>query len=178
MAEYDPESAATSVPPPGRCVLVVEDEVLILMMLEDMLADAGFEPVTAATLRDGMALLDTQHFDAAILDMNLNGVSVSPLADALLVRGVPFAFSTGGSDPDTLKGRSERPVLAKPYRDCELVDLLAALVDRKAARGPRPSGPRFASRAARSPAPTHHRRGGCTVATGRPAPPGSSIPPS
>ena len=58
----------------GRRVLVVEDELLVLMMIEDMLADLGCESVTAAaTAHQALALIDTQVFDAAMLDMNLNG---------------------------------------------------------------------------------------------------------
>jgi CheY-like chemotaxis protein len=58
----------------GRRVLVVEDEMMILMIVEDMLADLGCESVTtAATAHQAIALIDTQVFDAAMLDMNLNG---------------------------------------------------------------------------------------------------------
>jgi CheY-like chemotaxis protein len=58
----------------GRRVLVVEDEMMILMIIEDMLAELGCESVTvAATVNQALALIDTQVFDAAMLDMNLNG---------------------------------------------------------------------------------------------------------
>ena len=63
----------------GRRVLVVEDEMLILMMIEDMLADLGCESVTAAaTVDQALALIDAQVFDAAMLDMNLNGNKAMP----------------------------------------------------------------------------------------------------
>lgn len=132
MAENHRELTAIGDPRPARRVLVVEDEVMILMMVEDVLAGSGFEPVTATTLDEGMALFKAQDFDAAILDVNLNGVSVSPLAAALAARGLPFAFTTGGSDSHTLGEHGERPVLAKPYRSGELVGLLEALMDRRA----------------------------------------------
>ena len=82
----------------GRRVLVVEDEMMILMMIEDMLADLGCESVTAAaTVDQALALIDAQTFDAAMLDMNLNGNKSYAVADALAARGVPFVFSTGYS---------------------------------------------------------------------------------
>ena len=58
----------------GRRVLVVEDEMLVLIMIEDMLADLGCESVTsAATVDKAVALIDAQVFDVALLDMNLRG---------------------------------------------------------------------------------------------------------
>jgi CheY-like chemotaxis protein len=58
----------------GRRVLVVEDEMLVLIMIEDMLADLGCKSVTsAATVDKALALINEQVFDVAMLDMNLNG---------------------------------------------------------------------------------------------------------
>jgi CheY-like chemotaxis protein len=71
----------------GRRVLVIEDEMLILMMIEGMLADLGCESVTsAATIDRAIALIDGQVFDAAMLDMNLNGNNSRAIADALTAR--------------------------------------------------------------------------------------------
>jgi len=85
----------------GRRVLVVEDEMMTLMLIEDMLADLGCESVaTAATAEQALALIDKQVFDAAMLDMNLNGEKSHAVADALAARGVPFVFSTGYSGND------------------------------------------------------------------------------
>ena len=80
----------------GRRMLVVEDEMLILMTIEDVLADLGCECVTATGASDkAIALIDEQVFDAALLDMNLNGGSSRTVADALAAQGVPFVFATG-----------------------------------------------------------------------------------
>src|ERR1700730_12848300 len=87
----------------GRRLLVFEDEMMILMIIEDMLADLGCESVTdAATVDQALALIDAQVFDAAMLDMNLNGKNSHPVADALAARGVPFVFSTGYSGLDMI----------------------------------------------------------------------------
>ena len=119
----------------GRRVLVVEDEMLVLMMIEDMLADLGCESVTAAaTVDQALALIDAQVFDAAMLDMNLNGTKSFPIADALAALGVPFIFSTGYSAQDMRDGYGDRPLLKKPIRYTELAGVFASLLAR-------PSGP-------------------------------------
>ena len=115
----------------GRRVLVVEDEMMVLMMIEDMLADLGCESVTAAaTVDQALALIDTQVFDAAMLDMNLNGDKSHPVADALAVRGVPFVFSTGYSGHDMREGYRDRPLLKKPFQYEELVGIFTRLLSR------------------------------------------------
>lgn len=80
----------------GRRVPVVEDEMLVLVMAEDLLADLGCEAVSsAATVNQALLPIEIEVFDAALLDMNLGGDKSFPIADALAVREVPFAFSTG-----------------------------------------------------------------------------------
>src|ERR1700722_15084314 len=80
----------------GRRVLVVEDEMLVLMMTDGMLADLGCESiVSAATVDQALALIDGKALDAALLDMNLNGSKTHRVADALAAADVPFAFVTG-----------------------------------------------------------------------------------
>jgi CheY-like chemotaxis protein len=84
-------------------VLILEDEALIAMLLEDLVREFGFDAHAYGTSDDALAALDTLRFDMAILDVNL-GTSLSyPVADALVARGIPFAFATGygsgGVDP-------------------------------------------------------------------------------
>jgi CheY-like chemotaxis protein len=115
----------------GRHVLVVEDEMMILMIIEDMLGDLGCEAVTAAaTVDQALALINTQVFDAAMLDMNLNGNKSRAVADALAARGVPFVFSTGYSTLNITDGYRDRPVLKKPFPFEELVEILTRLLSR------------------------------------------------
>lgn len=100
----------------GRRVLVVEDEMMILIMIEGMLGDLGCADITsAATIEQALSVMDAQAFDAACLDVNLNGYESYPIADALAASGVPFAFSTGYSDHDMRERHRGRPVLKKPY---------------------------------------------------------------
>jgi len=113
----------------GRRVLVVEDEMLILMLIEDMLADLGCESISAAaTVKQALALIDAQAFDAAMLDVNLNGDRSFVVADALAKRGVPFVFSTGYGIEGLTDSYRDRPLLRKPYRYEELAKIFESLI--------------------------------------------------
>jgi len=112
----------------GRRVLVVEDEMLVLMMIEDMLADLGCKSATsAATVDKALALINEQVFDVAMLDMNLNGNDSHVVAEALAARGIPFFYSTGNTSRNLRDGYSDRPVLKKPFKYEELAAILTRL---------------------------------------------------
>jgi CheY-like chemotaxis protein len=102
----------------GRRVLVVEDEPLIAMLLEDMLGELEVE--TAATADSVPAALQTiedgQSFDGAILDMNLRGRSVEPVATLLAERRIPFVFASGYGADALTRQHASAPVLSKPFR--------------------------------------------------------------
>lgn len=113
----------------GRQILVVEDEMLVLMNTEDMLADLGCEQIlAAATVNKALALIDTHFFDVAMVDMNLNGVRTDPVAAALVARGVPFVFATGYVTHDIGSGYEDRPLLKKPFLLKEMADVLTHLL--------------------------------------------------
>jgi hypothetical protein len=63
-----------------------------------------------------------------MVDVNLDGWTSYPVADALAARGVPFVFSTGYSGQSLNDGYRDRPVLGKPYREADLVEVLARLL--------------------------------------------------
>ena len=110
----------------GRSVLVIEDEMLILMMIEDMLADLGCESVAVASkVGPAISLIEGQEFDTAMLDMNLNGIESYPIADALAARDVPYFFSTGNSLTDMKDGYRDQDVLKKPFTFEQLSDMLS-----------------------------------------------------
>jgi CheY-like chemotaxis protein len=110
-------------------VFVVEDEYLIRMLLEDMLADIGYEVAAAAgSLAEAADLANSTELDLAILDVNIDGEEVFPVADILAARGKPFVFVTGyggGGLPDPYRGR---PTLQKPFQIEDLKSTLASLV--------------------------------------------------
>lgn len=110
----------------GRRVLVVEDESLVAMLLETILEDMGCTPVgPASNVDDGAAMArDTTELDAALLDVNVAGRQVFPVAEALKARGVPFVFSTGygeGGLPDEWRGN---PTIQKPFTEVAVRDAL------------------------------------------------------
>ncbi len=115
----------------GRNILVVEDEMLIMIMIESMLADLGCEQVTAAaTVSQAIDLIGRMDFDAAMLDMNLDGQASYEVADRLAQRGVPFMFSTGSSEQDIRPEYRDRPVLRKPFSEHELTAIFSSLFPR------------------------------------------------
>ena len=106
-------------------VMVVEDEGLIALMLEDMLEDLGCDvAMSAAAVGPALAWLDAGgEADAALLDVNLGGEPVFPVAEALTARGVPFAFTTGYGESHDARFR-HAPLLSKPIRPDRLEDVL------------------------------------------------------
>lgn len=102
----------------GLRFIVVEDETLVAMLIEDMLMD--FECIIAGragTVAAALAIIndDTCVLDAAVLDVNLGGETIFPVADALAKQGIPFVFSTGYGTPGILAEFADRPVIAKPF---------------------------------------------------------------
>lgn len=102
----------------GIKVLIVEDEALIQMLIEDILADCGCEIAgTASTLSQVLKMLANPSlcFDAAILDVNLGADSTFPVAEILAQRRLPFVFATGSSAGDLPEAWRSRPTLQKPF---------------------------------------------------------------
>lgn len=111
----------------GARVLIVEDAVLLALELDGGLRDAGAQVIGPAyDLPEALSLLD-QPIDAAVLDANLDGLSVSPVAEALAARGVPFVFATGYGDVGG-PGGFDAPVIRKPYDVSQVVSALAELL--------------------------------------------------
>jgi len=112
----------------GRCILVVEDESLIAMLVEDALIDAGAEVLgPAATVEEALALFESGNPNAAVLDINLAGQVSTPVADLLADRGIPFVVATGYGAAGLAERHRGVPVLAKPYDPQELVETLARI---------------------------------------------------
>jgi len=116
----------------GLRILLVEDEFIILVMLEDMLAELGCELAgSASRLSDALAIVPHSAIDAAVLDINLGADTVYPLAEALAAQNVPIVFSTGYGLVGISDAWKSRPILQKPY---QLDQLAAALTAATAAR--------------------------------------------
>ncbi len=110
-------------------VLVVEDEYLIRMLLEDMLDELGYGVAAAVgSLAEAQEHASGGDFSAAILDVNVDGQEIFPVADILAQRGLPFVFVTGygeNSLPERFRGR---PALQKPFQAERLKAALDKLV--------------------------------------------------
>ena len=113
----------------GLRMLVVEDEAMIAMLVEDMLAELGCTVIDiAGTVEQGLRLAEPgkTSIDAAILDVNIGGEKVFPVADALAAHGVPFVFATGYGSAGIDARYENRPVIAKPFRRETLEKSLAS----------------------------------------------------
>ena len=112
----------------GLRVLVVEDEMMVSMLIEDMLADLGCTVVgPASRLDEAIALVKDSTIDCAVLDVNLGGQPIFPVADLLREKGAPFAFATGYGDAGLRDADRGTPVLQKPFREGDLARVLADL---------------------------------------------------
>jgi two-component SAPR family response regulator len=125
----------------GLRILVVEDEFLVAMELETMLQDLGGEVIgPLGRLEEAAAIAREETLDVAVLDVNIGGQLVTPVADALAARTIPFVFCTG-YDGASLPGRhAAAPVLMKPCQAHELKDALLSSL-RARTGSARASGP-------------------------------------
>jgi CheY-like chemotaxis protein len=113
-----------------RRILLVEDEMLVAMLLEDMLTEAGHTIVgPMANVSQAVEAARSEPIDLAILDVNVGGDEVYPVAKALAAREIPFAFATGYGAHGLLEPWQDRPTLQKPFHRNDLfrmVDELAS----------------------------------------------------
>jgi PAS domain S-box-containing protein len=113
--DVDGDGAVAQPAVPGNRLLLVEDETLTGMMMSDMLTELGFDVIGPfGRVADAMAAVGREEFQAAVLDVNLDGEMVYPVADAVLARGVPFVFVTGYSAEGIDRRFAQVPVLQKP----------------------------------------------------------------
>ena len=109
----------------GIRIFLVEDEAIIAMMAEDMLEELGCDIVATATaLPEALKVVETIPFDLALLDINLNGVDSSPVAETLRAQGRPFIFTTGYGSAGRAPAYSDVPLVTKPYRSTDLADAI------------------------------------------------------
>src|SRR5262249_27265229 len=112
----------------AKRILVVEDEVMIAMLLEDMLGELGYTVAAeAARIDEALEATKNADFDLAILDANLNGQPVSPVADALVARATPSVLATGYGELREPYGT--RPPLKKQFQMDGLKQVLQSALD-------------------------------------------------
>jgi two-component SAPR family response regulator len=111
----------------GLRVLVLEDEALLSMLLEDVLAELGCVLVGPYGHTDeALAFLQTQQeaIDFGILDVNVAGQRSDAVALEFDRLGVPFVFSTGYDDSALDQRWRGKPCLRKPFRPADLERIL------------------------------------------------------
>lgn len=112
-----------------RSVLIVEDDALLASAIGLCVEEAGYEVAgVARSVEAALSTLGSGHVDAALLDINLQGELVFPVANALAERGVPFVFVTAYSSSDIPETHRHRPLIRKPYFDAALCAALASVL--------------------------------------------------
>ncbi|WP_407123112.1 response regulator [Bradyrhizobium sp. STM 3561] len=113
----------------GTRVLLVEDEALVALMIEDMLEELGLKVVaSAAHVKKACELATTTSFDLALLDVNLAGERVFPVARIVRERKIPILFSTGYGAPSLEEEFRDAPAIGKPFSVDQLDQKLRALL--------------------------------------------------
>ena len=107
-------------------VLVVEDEVMIRMMVVDMLEQLGYQiAAEAGDIDEAVRLANSTDFDFAILDVNVNGRLISPVAETIEGLNRPFVFATGYGVQGLPEKFRNRPLLQKPFQ----IDTLSRVIE-------------------------------------------------
>lgn len=113
----------------GRNVMVVEDEAIVSFMIEDMLLDRGCAAVWhASSVEEALRLLESRRPDLAVLDVNLGGELVFPVAARLEAAQIPFVFATGYGRNGILHDWAHHSIVHKPYDGNTLAQALAAVL--------------------------------------------------
>jgi CheY-like chemotaxis protein len=101
----------------GASVFLVEDEILIRMLVCDMLAELGHRVAAeAGDLSAAIGLATSADFDLAILDVNLNGARISPVAELVRARDCPIIFATGYGFGGLSEDFRSYAALQKPFQ--------------------------------------------------------------
>ena len=111
---------------PRGSVFLVEDEVMIRMMVADMLEELGYRVAAeAGEINEAIKLAQSTTFDLAILDVNVNGKVISPVAELIKASNRPFIFATGYGSSGLPEEYRDRPALQKPFQ----IETLARMID-------------------------------------------------
>ncbi len=104
----------------GIRVLIVEDEIIVALFMEDILAAFGYRIAGVVSRLEEAMAHDETGYDVAVLDVHLNGKSVFDFADRLAANDKPFVFATGYGERGIPERFGARPVLQKPFAPDDL----------------------------------------------------------
>ncbi len=126
----------------GYRILVVEDDMMIALQVEEALQALGCLVIgPVGKLDAALRLAGDEQLDAAVLDVNVRGGQVFPVAERLMSRGIPFAFASGYGDWALPEAFRNQPRLTKPFTVRELKARVQALCDRPGAVAPAAASP-------------------------------------
>lgn len=113
---------------PKKSILIVEDDAIVTMLVEDMLLDMDITVLTSPTLENALFDIESETFDAAIVDMHLRGESAMDAIESLLARKVPFLVLSGSDQSSFRLAHPGVMTMAKPFDKVELEDAVRALL--------------------------------------------------
>jgi two-component sensor histidine kinase/CheY-like chemotaxis protein len=138
-AQASPVAPKVHAPAASR-LLLVEDEMMVGMFMQEVLETIGYRPTDPiGRLADAIAAATNERFRGAVLDMNLNGEIVYPLAELLTEQSVPFLFVTGYAPRSVDPRFAAVPILQKPVMQEELASALQDVLARQPVDAVRPS---------------------------------------
>jgi len=108
-------------------ILIVEDEPILALNYASILEDTGCEVIgPVSTISKGIKIIEREHIDGAVLDIDLGGVPVDPIVTALQQKGIPYIFVS--AFPDRIGPYKDAVFLEKPCTAAELIKAVNALV--------------------------------------------------
>lgn len=126
----------SKLPLAGARIFIAEDEVLIAMELESLMEDAGASVVGPAhSLSKALQIARSEELTAAILDLRLGVDSVTPVAEVLTGRSIPFLFYSGQPPGDPIRAQwPSQTIVGKPASPQKLVAAVVGLLEREPPR--------------------------------------------
>jgi DNA-binding response OmpR family regulator len=116
---------------PCQTVFLVEDEAMIRMMVADMLKELGYRiAAEAGEISEALSLAESADFDFAVLDVNLGGHMIVPVADLITARKRPFLFASGYGSPRLPEKYRRYPTLQKPFPIEKLAQVIEITLER------------------------------------------------
>lgn len=112
----------------GQRVLVIEDEFLIASAITAALEDAGFAVKHVDNVAHACDRINTEQWDGAVADANLNGQGIDPVLVALRERSIPFIVVTGYAKHMLPASIGDAPVIEKPFHDRAIADALSGVL--------------------------------------------------
>ncbi|MEO8809857.1 MAG: response regulator [Rhodanobacter sp.] len=112
------------------CVMLVEDDAIVAMLVEQILLDMDLQVLVVSTLEYALVETEIAGFDAAIIDMHLRGDHADQLIDALSLGRIPYMILSGGDQAAFRAAHPHITVLAKPFDKTELEQCVRDLLPR------------------------------------------------